>query len=441
LAGQEKTSQEERKIRKKLNISKKIYDNVHGYIDITEEERLLIDSPVFQRLRRISHLGLADFVYPGATQSRFSHSIGSLHVMTKIALALIDDEIINYEDLSELRVAALLHDVGHYPFSHVLEGTMKNIDGEAAKHEQLGVFLAKETSLKDSIGRICNPEDIVAILEGKFREPPLFQYLTSSSLDVDKMDYLQRDSVHTGVAYGAFDINRLLSCLEPDGAEEPTKLVVTKKGQQAIEDFLLGRYHMFQSVYHHKSVVAFELMLDRVADTLIRKGSLENLTRIKEETRKDERWFGDYDDAYVWQVFKAHKTGESVSNHLVRRLLSRDSLKMADEKLQLTESLSPEMLQDLAKDALPSWLGKQSGVEPEWIFYKQQPRVTFLEEEPDRTVYIQTQDGVKPIIEEPTSIIKKLWESRFKADRIYTRDNSAKDKIETFLKKYKSKQK
>src|SRR5207249_6580241 len=132
----------------------------------------------FQRLRRISHLGLADFVYPGATQSRFSHSIGSLHVMTKIALSLVEDEIIDYEDLSELRLAALLHDVGHYPFSHVLEGTMKNIDGDAAKHEQVGVFLLKETSLRDFVGKICNPENIIAILEGKFREPPLFQYLT-----------------------------------------------------------------------------------------------------------------------------------------------------------------------------------------------------------------------------------------------------------------------
>src|SRR5947199_2645229 len=140
-ASPEEASRKLENIRKRLNFSKKIYDNVHGYIDITEEERLLIDSPIFQRLRRISHLGLADFVYPGATQSRFSHSIGSLHVMTKIALSLVEDDIINYEDLSELRLAALLHDVGHYPFSHVLEGTMKNIDGDAAKHEQVGVFL------------------------------------------------------------------------------------------------------------------------------------------------------------------------------------------------------------------------------------------------------------------------------------------------------------
>src|SRR3989475_4811967 len=332
-AAQTGASRIEEKAHKKLKASKKIYDNIHGYIGITEEERLLIDSPLFQRLRRISHLGLAGYVYPGATHSRFSHCLGSLYVMDKIASSLIEDEVLDYEDLEILRLAALLHDAGHYPFSHVIEGTMKNIDKDNAKHEQLGAFLVEETSLKESIAKICNPEDIVAILKGSFSRPPLFQYLTSSSLDVDKMDYLQRDSIHTGVGYGAFDVDRLLNCLESDRPQEPTKLVVAKKGRQAIEDFLLGRFHMFQSVYHHKSVVAFELMLDRIADTLIRNGMLEDLSRIKESIQKDEGWFGDYDDAYVWQVFKANKFGPSVANQLVRKLLSRDSLKMADERL------------------------------------------------------------------------------------------------------------
>jgi len=110
---------------------------------------------------------------------------------------------------------------------------------------------------------------------------------------------------------------------------------------------------------------------------------------------------------------------------------------MADERLTLTDYLPPDMMTDLMKDALPPWLSKLSGIGQEWIFYKEQPRVTFLEEEPDRTVYIQTDDGIKQIIEEPTSIIKKLWESRFKAYRVYTKDDSAKQHIEDALKKYK----
>ncbi|OLD78076.1 hypothetical protein AUF62_03265 [archaeon 13_1_20CM_52_20] len=436
-AAQTGASRIEEKAHKKLKASKKIYDNIHGYIGITEEERLLIDSPLFQRLRRISHLGLAGYVYPGATHSRFSHCLGSLYVMDKIASSLIEDEVLDYEDLEILRLAALLHDVGHYPFSHVIEGTMKNIDKDNAKHEQLGAFLVEETSLKESIAKICNPEDIVAILKGSFSRPPLFQYLTSSSLDVDKMDYLQRDSIHTGVGYGAFDVDRLLNCLESDRPQEPTKLVVAKKGRQAIEDFLLGRFHMFQSVYHHKSVVAFELMLDRVVDTLVVKELLPNLFRIREETRRDEWWFVGYDDNFVWEALKANRRGDSVTSQIIRRLFSRDSLKMADERLTLTDYLPPDMMTDLMKDAMPPWLSKLSGVEQEWIFYKEQPRVTFLEEEPDRTVYIETDDGIKQIIEEPTSIIKKLWESRFKAYRVYTRDDSAKEQIENSLKKYK----
>jgi len=194
---------------------------------------------------------------------------------------------------------------------------------------------------------------------------------------------------------------------------------------------------MFQSVYHHKSVVAFELMLDRVVDTLVVKELLPNLFRIREETRRDEWWFVGYDDNFVWEALKANRRGDSVTSQIIRRLFSRDSLKMADERLTLTDYLPPDMMTDLMKDAMPPWLSKLSGVEQEWIFYKEQPRVTFLEEEPDRTVYIETDDGIKQIIEEPTSIIKKLWESRFKAYRVYTRDDSAKEQIENSLKKYK----
>ncbi len=434
---QPRARRSEDKARKKLRFTKKIYDNVHGYIDLTENERLLIDSYLFQRLRRIAHLGLADFVYPGATHSRFSHSIGSMFVMTKIAVPLIEQGVLDYEDLEVLRIAALFHDVGHYPFSHVIEGTMKRLNKEEASHESLGVFLLHNTSLEKNIRKVCDPEKIGAILKGNFRDPPLFQYLTSSSLDVDKIDYLQRDSVHTGVAYGAFDVDRLLSCFRPDRTDKPTKLIVTRKGRQAIEDFLLSRFHMFQSVYHHKSVVAFELMLDRIVESLIRNQSLPDLGKIKSRTEKDEQWFGEFDDAHVWQVLKSKKRGGSVTNELIRRLFSRDSLKMADERLTLSDSAPPQLMERLTNAKLPSWLSEQSGVDKNWIFYKQQPRVTFLEPDLEVTVYIETSDDSEPIpiMQDPTSIIKKLWESKFWAYRIYTRDDYAREKIENTLRR------
>ena len=425
----------EQKAQKKFGFSKKIYDNVHGYIGITEFERLIIDTPVFQRLRRVRHLGLADFVYPGATHSRFSHCLGSLHVMQKICLPLIELGVLDYDDLSVLRLSALLHDVGHYPFSHVIEVTMRRLDGDDAKHERLGEFLLRKTSIRAIVRKVCDPKIISAILRHEYRDQPLFQYLVSSSLDVDKMDYLQRDSLHTGVAYGAFDVDRLLSCLKPDRDSNPTKLVVTRKGRQAIEDFLLGRYHMFQSVYHHKTVVAFELMLDRITGDLIGKGLLPNLEGIKSKIQADENWFASFDDGFVLEVMKRVKNLNPVTRELIKMLFSRVSLKLASEKLSFDSSNVPQIMGALAKDKLSEWLSKKSGVERGWIFYKAQPRVTFLEEDDDETVHIEYEKGkTMPIIKDETSIIKKLWESQFQAYRVYTRDHSSRAKIENALK-------
>ncbi len=395
------------RVRRKLGIAKKIYDNVHGYIDITKNERLLIDTPIFQRLRRIAHLGLAHYVYPGSTHSRFSHCLGSMHVMHRVATSLIDEEILSFDDLEMLRLAALLHDVGHYPFSHVLEATMKRVHGEEGSHENLGEFIIRETSIREKVNATCDPKKIEALLRGQFRRPLLFQYLVGSSLDVDKIDYLQRDSIHTGVAYGAFDVERLLSCLTVDNPSRPNWLVVTQKGRQAIEDFLLGRFHMFQSVYYHKAVVAFELMLDRVTETLILKNALPNLAVIKESTSANEDWFTNYDDSYIWNILKNNRSGHSVTNELIRRLLSRQSIKLAREILSFSSSQPQPLMEILAKETLPQWLSRRSGVPEDWIFYKEQPRVTFLDPDPDVTVYVEATEGPKRLVEEETSIIKK----------------------------------
>ncbi len=156
------------RIRRKLGAEKKIYDNVHGYIDVTKSEKLLIDTPIFQRLRRVAHLGLAHYVYPGATHSRFSHCLGSMHAMNRIATFLIDQGVLDFEDLEMLRLAALLHDVGHYPFSHVLEVTMRRTEGGEASHENLGEFILRETSIRDRVQEICDPKKIEALLRGQF---------------------------------------------------------------------------------------------------------------------------------------------------------------------------------------------------------------------------------------------------------------------------------
>ncbi len=419
--------------KRKLKVAKKIYDNVHGYIDITEDERQVIDTPVFQRLRRIAHLGLADFVYPGATHTRFSHSLGSMFVMNKIASRLVEDEVLSLDDVPALRLAALLHDIGHYPFSHVFESAMKNIDGENSRHENIGEFIVNESSLNTLIRKICDPEIIGAILRKKFREQPLFQYLVSSSLDVDKIDYLQRDSLHTGVAYGAFDAERLLACLTVDSPEKPNRLVVTRKGRLAVEDMLIGRFHMFQSVYYHKTVVAFELMLQKVVESLVRDAKLPDLEKLKQTISKDETEFAGYDDNYAWRILWKAQTEASMTGELTKRLFTRSSLKLANEALTLSTSETPPLYKEVVSDELSEWLSRRSGVPKEWILYKEYPEITFLEPDHDVTVWVETSNNSKPIIEEETSIIKKLWESRLRGYRVYTKDESSKQRIERAL--------
>ncbi len=355
--------------------------------------------------------------------------------MHKLCLPLIDLGVLTYDDIAALRLAALLHDVGHYPFSHVTEITMRRLYGEQARHEMIGEFLLRFTTLRRAVGKVCNPDTIRSIMRHDY-ERPLFQYLVSSSLDVDKMDYLQRDSLHTGVAYGAFDVDRLLTSLAPDKGKNPTRLIVTRKGTQAIEDFLLGRYHMFQSVYYHKTVVAFELMLDRIVEDLIGHKTLPSLESLMKRIQSDEHWFANYDDAYVWNVMKIAKNLTPVTKELIRMLFSRESLKMADEKLTLAPAAIPEAMEALAKDDLSRWLSGPSGVSESWIFYKQQPPTTFLEVEDDETVHVETSNGKTiRIIDDPTSIIKKLSDSQFRAYRIYTKDHKSREQIELALRK------
>jgi len=134
-----------------LKYEKWVYDNIHGYIGITPLELQIIDTQIFQRLRRIMHLGLAHFVYPGATQTRFAHSLGALFVMSKMCDNLIPQGKIRKDDLQVLRVSALLHDIGHYPFSHAIERNLSK-DDERLKHSNIGIELIKKIrNIRDSI--------------------------------------------------------------------------------------------------------------------------------------------------------------------------------------------------------------------------------------------------------------------------------------------------
>ena len=189
-----------------------------------------MDTPQFQRLRRIKQLGLISLIYPGATHTRFEHSVGTINLGSKLAkkLELENDE----QDL--IRISALLHDIGHGPFSHVSEKVL------SVKHEELTKYVIKHTSLRDLVDEKFDVNEITDIITGKGYLGPI----VSGELDVDRMDYLLRDSHNTGVAYGIIDYERIISNLKLEDG-----LVLDIKGVQAEEGALVSRYFMYPSVY------------------------------------------------------------------------------------------------------------------------------------------------------------------------------------------------
>lgn len=244
-------------------MSEKIYrDSVHNIIRLntdTDEGKLLvklIDTAEFQRLRRIRQLGLANFTYQGAEHSRFTHSLGALHLATRTLFKLQSSYQITNEARIAVRCAALLHDIGHGPFSHVIETILNfhhedfTVEAVLSDETEVGKVLR---SFSDSLS-----ENIADIIRGTFRPFALSQ-LVSSQLDVDRMDYLMRDSLMTGAKYGIFDLEWIIKSLEID--EENDRLYVSARGIYAVEDYLQARYYMFRQVYFHRTLRSAEVVL------------------------------------------------------------------------------------------------------------------------------------------------------------------------------------
>ena len=216
----------------------------------------LIDTAEFQRLRRIKQLGLGLYTYQGAEHSRFTHSLGTLHLMTRILERLSHRTEIAPEDRAAASAAALLHDVGHGPFSHAMEKVL------GVHHEQMTILAvtSPETALHQTLKDFSAdmPERVAAIVEGTFKPAALAQ-LVSSQLDVDRMDYLLRDSLMTGAKYGVYDLEWIINALDIDA--EADRIFVNARGVHAVEEYLQARYYMFRQVYFHRTLRSAEAVL------------------------------------------------------------------------------------------------------------------------------------------------------------------------------------
>ncbi|ATG97740.1 HD domain-containing protein [Mesoplasma lactucae] len=233
---------------------KTIRDAVHGDIKFSDPIFFeLINTQEFQRLRRIAQLGGAQFAYPSATHTRFTHSIGVYYVLNQflenpsIANALSD------EDKTLVLMAGLLHDIGHGPFSHSFE---RITNGHHEEYSQAIITNENGNIAKIIKAHGYNPSDVANIIKGTYKNP-IVNLLVSSQLDADRLDYLQRDSYFAGVDYTSLDTPWLIN----NAKIIDNKIVFNKKAIYAVESYLLGRYHMFRQVYNHKISLAFDAMI------------------------------------------------------------------------------------------------------------------------------------------------------------------------------------
>lgn len=346
-------------------------DPVHNIIRLrtdTDEGRLmvrLVDSFEFQRLRRIKQLGLALFTYQGAEHSRFAHSLGALHLMTRILDRLSEKYKIDAEERAAARAAALLHDTGHGPFSHVMEKVL------GFHHEAWSVETV--TSEETEVGGVLRsfskelPRRVADLITGSF-QPVYLAQLVSSQLDVDRMDYLLRDSLMTGAKYGYYDLEWIINAIEVD--EESNRLYVSARGIHAVEEYLQARYYMFRQVYFHRTLRSAEAVLRstlrRALEITERGGDVWRApgTAFEKVLRRDSLTLADHlemDDSDVLYHLKQWQHSEdSILSDLSRRFIARRLFKAID--LDMPEAERADFLREARE------LTARRGFDPDYYF-------------------------------------------------------------------------
>lgn len=330
-------------------------DPVHGNIAAALPAVIAtIDAPEFQRLRRIHQLGMCHMVYYGAEHSRFQHSIGAMWLMYRILRHFRETGMADISDslMTAGALAALLHDIGHGPFSHALEHVFSHFH-----HEVIGARIVGER-LRPMLEDLGVDVDLVLdILRGTAGMPYISE-LISSQLDVDRMDYLLRDSHYAGVRYGLFDIDRIVYTLAPipDPAEPQRHvLAVTRKGMHAAEEYLFSRHSMYWQVYFHKTTRACEVLLKtvlaRAREVHAEGGSIDipaNLRFMFESTPTQSHvWldaYTDIDDADLLHAIKRWRaSNDTTLSDLSARLIDRRPYKA----LPLPQDNDPGLVEDL----------------------------------------------------------------------------------------------
>jgi hypothetical protein len=237
-----------------------IIDPIHDFVRVYDNELKIIDTPIFQRLRRIRQLSGAHLIYPGAQHTRFEHSLGVMHIASMAGQALAEKGIVSFDDIQNLRLAGLLHDIGHGPFSHLFEEIFE--EKRKISHEDLGRDIILKTEIGDIISKNGFDKKLVTKLAFGDSKLQFMNEVISGALSADIMDYLLRDGYFTGAEHAKIDHHRLTHSLDV----YKNKLALDKSSLVNFETMMISRFQMFKAVYFHKTVRAGEVMLLEAID-------------------------------------------------------------------------------------------------------------------------------------------------------------------------------
>ena len=335
-----------------------LYDVLYGFVPITEWEEEIINSPFFQRLRWIKQLSFANYIFPGAEHNRFGHTIGVMHsveqMLRALGLAVSEKELFDPKSTStaamlhkSLRISALMHDIGTFPFSHTVEyGYIRHGTDERRKptdaknlvnnHEHLGAFIIKNTRYEGGITRILEKygfdvQMISKIIKG---ESPyvIANQLMHSDLDADRMDYLMRDAHYTGIKYGQFDRDYILANLTTfDLGKGQVGFGVRENAMRAVEDFLIARFNWYSQVVKNPGSAKFDVISSKISERFLEQDLIyqfhDLLTMIEE---RDERFFWFNDVYFINRCQEVRHLGlvdDPHTNELIEMLLFRKAPK------------------------------------------------------------------------------------------------------------------
>ena len=311
--------------------SKSIRDPLYGFIGLSKEEIQIIDTGTFRRLQSIKQLSHAHLAYPAAVHTRFEHSLGVAHVSDMMAKELGYD---NETQLRHVRLAGLLHDIGHGPFSHLFESALADINGRPEQHEAISMIMISEDPEIAAVLDKDTRTSILRLLDKKTPDLDPIDYalsdIVSSGLDADKIDYLRRDSYHLGVKYGEFDFYRVLyniTTSKNDGGN----VCIGIRGKDALENYRLARYLMHAQVYEHHARLSADQMFLRALKIAIEDGIIDK-NRLQFGIDRNNSKFLDFyrslDDSTIYGMILSNEK-QSVSKDMLTDIMNRKLLKRA----------------------------------------------------------------------------------------------------------------